>query len=254
MRRVRVPAGRVLGIRLWLHPSWFLVLGLVVWATSVAFGEVYPRLAAPVRGAMGLVTGVAFFACLTVHEVAHALTARRFGIGVRGITLFLFGGVAEIDREVPTPAGEFAVALVGPAVSIVLGAVFGLAALAAVRSKVAEGILGTLALVNLGVCVFNLVPGLPLDGGRLLRAAIWRLTGSYARGTRIASGAGRAIAVVLVGVGVFLVAVERDLFGIWYVPLGFFLWFLARAASRRLRPEGALALGDREGEAPQSGP
>jgi len=257
VRRVGVRVGRVLGIELSLHASWFLVFVLVVWVTAVGFGEIYPNLPTAIRVGMGLATGLAFFVCLTIHELAHAVTARRFGIRVRGITLFLFGGVAEIEGEVPTPAREFAVALVGPTVSLVLGGAMALVAVSAEDLPVLEGVAGTLALVNLGVAVFNLVPGLPLDGGRLLRAGLWRLTGSYARATRIAAGGGLVVAVGLVALGLWLALWGGEPAGLWYVPMGVFLWLLAAAAGRRREPPphpGALALGDREGQAPQSRP
>lgn len=257
MRRVGVRVGRVLGIELSLHASWFLVFALVVWVTTVGFGEIYPHLPPVLRLGMGLATGLAFFVCLTVHELAHAVTARRFGITVRGITLFLFGGVAEIDGEVPTPAREFAVALVGPAVSLVLGGATALVAVSAERLPVLEGVTGTLALVNLGVAMFNLVPGLPLDGGRLLRAGLWRLTGSYALATRIAAAGGRVVAAGIVALGLWLSVWGREPAALWYVPMGIFLWLLATSAGRRRVPPsepGALALGNREGQAPQPGP
>jgi len=248
MRRLRIPIGRLLGVRLSIHASWFLVFGLVTWATVGAYAEVYPRLGGRAHAVMGLVTGLAFFVCLTIHELAHAVVARRFGIHVRGITLFLFGGVAEIEGEVPSPAREFAVALVGPATSIALGGVLALgsAGAANLHWPAVEGVLGTLALVNLGVAVFNLVPGLPLDGGRLLRAVLWRLMGSYRRATRIASAGGRVVAAALVLLGLVLAA-TKDLVGLWYVPMGAFLWFLAGSSGRE-RPAttpvaGALALG-----------
>ena len=253
MRRFSVRLGRVLGIELRLHASWFLVFGLVVWATSAGFGELHPRRSDVMHVAMGVVTGLAFFVCLTAHELAHSAVARRFDVHVRGITLFLFGGVAEIRGELPTPGREFAVALVGPAVSVLLGATFGLAAES--TQGIVAGMLVTLALVNLGVGVFNLVPGLPLDGGRLLRAGLWRLTGSYERATLVASTGGRVVAVLLCLLGVIL-AVAGDPVGLWYVPMGVFLWLLAAAAGRsgRSGAPGALALDHREGEAPQPGP
>ena len=254
MRRAQLRVGSILGVELSLHASWVLVFGLVVWVTATGFGEIYPDVAPAFRVAMGVVTGAAFFVCLIVHELAHAVTARRFGIRVRGITLFVFGGVAEIEGDVPTPAREFAVALVGPAVSLALGGVFALATLWTEHLPMVEGVLGTLALVNLGVALFNLVPGLPLDGGRLLRAGLWRLTGSYTRATRIASAGGAIVAVALVALGLGLALWGEELAGLWYVPMGMFLWFLARSAGRRPRPvedPGALAWGDREGQAPQ---
>ncbi len=193
VRRFRLPIGRILGIRLYLHASWFLVLGLVVWVSARVFAQAYPELPGGERGAMALITGLAFFAGLALHEVSHAVVARRFGIVVRGITLFVFGGVAEIEGEVPTPGHEFAVALVGPATSITLAAFLALLAMGAsgLDRAGAEGVLYTLAAVNLGVALFNLIPGLPLDGGRLLRAGIWRWTGDFARATRIAALGGR---------------------------------------------------------------
>lgn len=258
VRRFRIPIGRVFGIRLSLHVSWFLVFGLVTWVTISEFADVYPHLGPVVHVTMGVVTGLAFFACLTAHEISHAIVARRFGIVVRGITLFMFGGVAEIAGEVPSPAREFAVALVGPATSVALGGVFALGAMEAnaLHWPALEGILTTLALVNLGVAVFNLVPGLPLDGGRLLRAGLWRLTGSHERATRVAAGGGRVVAAALSAVGLVLVA-TGDVFGVWYVPMGVFLWLLAKGAGRARVPApasaGALALGD-EGQAAESGP
>ena len=249
----------MLGIRLSIHTSWFVVFGLVVWGTTSAFADLYPEVSVVTRSLMGLVTGAVFFACLVLHELAHAVTARRLGIRVRGITLFLFGGVAEIEGEVPTPAREFAVALVGPAVSIASGCVFGLAAVwAGARGwRLADGVLGTLAFVNLAVAVFNLVPGLPLDGGRLLRAVLWRVTGSYARATRVAATGGLLLAVGLAGLGLYLAAVLHEMVGLWYLPMAAFLWMLARAAGRRDLPVAgapALALRDREGQAAQPGP
>jgi Zn-dependent protease len=255
VRRWRVRIGRVLGVQLWLHASWFVVFGLVVWLTASEFGDLYPRRSTPVHVAMALATGALFFGCLTLHELAHAAVSKRFGITVRGITLFMFGGVAEIEGEIDAPATEFAVALIGPAISLSLGAMFGLVGLFASDRHwaVVEGITGTLALVNLGVAVFNLVPGLPLDGGRLLRASLWHIWGDRRRATRVASIGGLAVAVALAGFGI-LVALTGDPFGLWYVPMSAFLWFLARASGRAVPASaGALALPDREGEAARSG-
>ena len=256
MRRIRIPAGRVLGIRLWLHWSWFVVLGLVVYLTTVDFGAFYPRMPVGERLVMGIITGHAFFACLAAHELAHAVVARRFGVRVRGITLFLFGGVAEIDGDLPTPATEFAVALVGPATSVALGSIFGMLSVVAGNAgwAGAEGVLLTLALVNLGVTLFNLVPGLPLDGGRLLRAGIWRTTGDFIRATRVAAAGGKILAVILAvsGTALGLTGTPQAL---WYVPMGVFLWTLARAAGRAGAPRQsvALALDRREGQPAQPG-
>jgi Zn-dependent protease len=251
VRRFRISAGRLLGIRLYLHASWFLVLALVVWATTSEFAIAYPGLPDLERLAMAVITGLSFFACLAIHEVAHAVVARRFGIHVRGITLFLFGGVAEIEGEVPSPSHEFAVALVGPATSVMLGSIFALMGELAsgLRWTGAEGVFFTLSAVNLGVALFNLIPGLPLDGGRLLRAGIWRVTGSFILGTRVAALGGRLVALMLAGVGI-LASMRGNAAGLWYVPMGAFIWFLARASGRSAPPvgSGALAL-ERERQA-----
>lgn len=246
MRRFRVPLGRVWGIRLWIHATWFPAFIAAVWILTTTFGEADPSLPLAERVAMGIVTSVAFFSSLACHELAHARVAMRYGIGVRGITLFLFGGVAQIDGEVPTPRREVAVAIAGPATSVVIAAVSGLAALVSdhVGAAGATGVLIALATANAGVAIFNLVPGLPLDGGRLLRAGVWRATGDFRRATRIAAIGGRVIACGLVAIGIVVVVAGRDAFGVWYAFVGLFMWRLAAlAANARLPAEpGALAL------------
>jgi Zn-dependent protease len=251
VHRFRLRVGRLLGIPLWIHASWFLVLGLVVWAVTDEYGVVLPRIPLVERLAMAAVTGVAFFACLAVHEVAHAVVARRFGVQVRGITLFMLGGVAEIEGELPSPGSEFAVALAGPATSIAIGSTMALlsSGAAALGWSGVEGVAFTLAVVNLGVAVFNLVPGLPLDGGRILRAAIWRRTGSFTRATRTASLGGRVVALCLIAIGIVSTAAGQPV-GLWYVPMGAFIWFMARASGRATPPAAGRALAlTREGEA-----
>ena len=251
MRRLRFPVGRPLGIQLWIHISWFGVLGLVIWSVAAGFAEALPELPAAERFAMAVVTGMGFFTCLAIHEIAHAVVARRFGVEVLGITLFMLGGVAEIRGELPSPGSEFAVALAGPATSVAIGSVLAVAAALVGDGgwRGPEGVLLTLAVVNLGVAVFNLVPGLPLDGGRILRAAIWKRTSSFTHATRVAAFGGRLVAATLVSVGIVSTATGR-IIGVWYVVMGAFVWLLARASGRATAPVtgGALALNG-EGEA-----
>lgn len=255
MRRFRIPIGRVLGIQLWLHASWFLVAGLAVWAISSAFRDGFPDLPLAERLLMGVIAATSFFGCLVTHELAHAIVARRFGVEVRGITLFLLGGVAEIEGDLPTPAKEFAVALAGPATSLVLGAAFALLwrLSATAQWTGAEGVTFAIATANLGVAVFNLVPGLPLDGGRLLRAGLWRRSGSFPKATRTASAAGRVVAVLLAIAGVLAFALG-DPTGLWYIPMGGFIFLMARSAGRAEPPvsRGALAWSG-ESDAARSG-
>jgi Zn-dependent protease len=240
---LRIRIARIIGIDLWLHATWFVVFALVTWVAANEYDLVRPDLGLASRLLMGSVTALGFFAGLTLHEVAHAVVARRFGVRVHGITLFMFGGVAEIEGQIPTPSAEFSVALAGPATSVLLASVFG--CLAAWASNVgwegATAILTVLAVLHLGVAVFNLLPGLPLDGGRLVRAGIWRRTGSFARGTRFASGVGTLLAATLVAAGVVIVFLG-NVVGLWYALLGAFIWALSRAAARAAPPGGgALA-------------
>jgi Zn-dependent protease len=251
--RYLVRIGRVFGVQIGLHFSWFPVVAAVAILAAVEFGRVYPDLTRGVRLGMGGATGLAFFGCILAHELSHAVVARRRGVPVRGITLFMFGGVAEIGGEAQRPGDEFAIALVGPVTSILLAGLFAAASVLATRagSVPVEGVTTVLAVSNLVVAAFNLIPGLPLDGGRLLRAGIWRATGSYRRATRMASIGGAVVSLLLTGVGVFLV-VTGTWAGAWYVVVGWFLGRLALASARRAAPQPpALAWKHGEGQAPQ---
>jgi Zn-dependent protease len=221
--------GRILGIRISLNVSWFLILGLVALGSARAYAEADPGLSSPTLAAMGGATALLFFACLLAHELGHALLARRLGIPVRGITLFLLGGLSEIGEEINVPGNEFAIALAGPLVSAALGGVFYVVAYA--TEGPVEAVAASLALGNVFLAVFNLIPGLPLDGGRLLRAGIWRLTGDRRRATRIGVAAGRLLALALVILGVFLIT-RGSTAGIWYLLMAMFLDQAARAAGR----------------------
>jgi Zn-dependent protease len=228
--------GRPFGIRLRVDLSWFAVLALVGFATFTTYRQAYPlggRLATTV---MAVATTLLFVVSLLAHELAHALLARRLGIPVRGITLFLFGGVSEISHEVPEPRDEFAIALVGPMVSVFLGGAFAAASVLAGRAGLqsVEGVTASLAGVNGILAMFNLVPGLPLDGGRLLRSGIWGLTGDRARSTKIAVAGGRLAALALLLWGAARVA-GGDVFGLWFGFVALFLDASARA-SGRVRP------------------
>jgi Zn-dependent protease len=251
VRRFRIHIGRFLGIPLWVHASWFLVFGLAVWAITGEFGDALPQLSVGERLAMAAATGLAFFGCLAAHEVAHAVVARHFGVHVRGITLFLLGGVAEIEGELPSPGAEFAVALAGPGTSVAIGSLFALLSswMNAIGWTGPEAVTLTLAAVNLGVALFNLIPGLPLDGGRILRAVVWRRTGSFEFATSIAARGGSIVAALLIALGL-VAALVGQAAGLWYVPMGVFIWFLARASRRATAPDGSRALAlTGEGEA-----
>jgi Zn-dependent protease/CBS domain-containing protein len=223
--------GRILGIPVGVNVSVLVIVVLV--CLGLAFGRlpaVLPGRPAWVYLLGGLVAAVLFVASLLAHELAHAVVARANGIEVEGITLWLLGGVAQLRTEARSPGSEFVVAVVGPLTSLGLGAVFGVAAVgldAAGATGVPAAVAGYLAAVNVALAVFNLVPAAPLDGGRVLRAAVWRVTGDRVRAARVAAGAGRIFGLLLVALGVAQ-ALFGSLGGLWLALIG---WFLVHAAS-----------------------
>jgi Zn-dependent protease len=241
--------GRPFGIRIRLDTSWFVIIALVGVATHSSFREAYPAHGGGLVAGMAVASTMLFFVSLVSHELGHAVLATRLGIPVRGITLFLFGGVSEISQEVSDPRDEFAIALIGPLVSVFLGAAFALisAAGTALGIVAVEGVGASLAGVNGILALFNLVPGLPLDGGRLLRSGIWGLTGNHAASTKIAVAGGRLAALGLLVWGAVRV-VRGDVFGLWFGFVALFLDTAARASGRA----GPVALDRHEGPPSQS--
>ncbi|MFG3156507.1 site-2 protease family protein [Streptomyces sp. NPDC048219] len=191
--------GRPFGVPVYVAPSWFLVAALITWVFGGQLDRVLPELGAA-RYLVSLFFAVAFYASVLVHELAHTVAALRFKLPVRRIQLQFFGGVSEIEKEAETPGREFVLAFVGPLLSLVLAGVFYLALLAVEPGTVPGVLLAGLMVSNLIVAVFNLLPGLPLDGGRMLRAVVWKITGKPMSGTVAAAWVGRALAVsVLIG-------------------------------------------------------
>lgn len=191
--------GRPFGVPVYVAPSWFLVAALITWVFGGQLDRVLPELGA-LRYLVSLFFAVAFYASVLVHELAHTVAALRFGLPVRRIQLQFFGGVSEIEKESETPGREFVLAFVGPLLSLVLSGVFYLAMQTVEPGTVPGVLLGGLMISNLIVAVFNLLPGLPLDGGRMLRAVVWKITGKPMSGTIAAAWVGRALAVsVLIG-------------------------------------------------------
>ncbi|QPP09736.1 hypothetical protein G4Z16_28710 [Streptomyces bathyalis] len=191
--------GRPFGVPVYVAPSWFLVAALITWVFGGQLDRVLPHLGT-VRYLIALFFAVAFYASVLVHELAHTVAALRFKLPVRRIQLQFFGGVSEIEKEAETPGREFILAFVGPLLSLVLAGVF-YAGMQAVRPGTVPGVLlAGLMISNLIVAAFNLLPGLPLDGGRMLRALVWKLSGRPMTGTVFAAWIGRALALaVLIG-------------------------------------------------------
>jgi Zn-dependent protease len=218
-----IRAGNLFGIPFYVNPSWFLVLGLVTLTYGNGLSAQFPTLAGGVSLILGLVTALLLFASVVAHELGHSFVALRQGIQVNSITLFLFGGLANLEKESDTPAGAFWVAIAGPLVSFLL---FGVAAIVGESLQLtgpSGSILGLLAYVNLTLAIFNLIPGLPLDGGNILKAAVWQLTGNPFKGVKIASRVGQFFGWAAIASGVLPFIISGSLGNIWNVLIGSFL-------------------------------
>ena len=226
--------GRVFGIPIEVNISWVFVFLLLTFLLAGEFDDARLRWPVAQRWTVAMVTVVLFFLSVLAHELSHSVMAQSKGIPVQGITLFIFGGVSRLEREPQRPVTEFAIALVGPLCSILLAVVFGGAwYLLGGGNSAYEVVLLLLAWTNLSLGVFNLVPGYPLDGGRLLRAGIWGMTGSYSRATQIAARFGQAVGGAMVLGGVSLAVWVDMVNGVWVAFVGLFLFSMARSSYPR---------------------
>jgi len=221
--------GRIAGIEVRVDSSWAVIALLITYSMYLRASTLYPELSGGGAVALGIGATVLFFGSVLVHELAHAVVAQARGIRVQDITLFLFGGATRAKVESRGPGDEFLIALVGPLTSGLLAGLFGIVAGLGrdLLSTPLAGTFGYLAWTNLLLAVFNLVPGFPLDGGRLLRSAIWKATGSLARATRVASVSGQGVGWLLVAGGVAFLLAGDLAGGIWFAFIG---WFLVQAA------------------------
>ena len=237
-----IQLARVLGVRIGVDASWFVILFLVIWSLSGQYKDVYPGHDTKAFF-LATVSALLFFTSVVLHELGHAVVAMRSGIAIDGIDLWLFGGVARMRGETRTPGEELRIAIAGPIVTalIALGCwlVAGQHGLSLDSAHVSGGtaVLRFLAFINVALLAFNLVPGFPLDGGRIARAIAWWRTVDRDRATRFAARLGRAFGLFLVGVGVYLlVGPPRDsIGGIWLIAVGFMLSQTARAAEVQSR-------------------
>ena len=230
--------GKIAGIDIDIHVSWIIILVLLTWSLATGwFPQLYPGWSTATYWVVSLIASLLLFVSVLLHELAHSLVARRRGLPVKNITLFVFGGVSNIEQE-PTSAGiEFQMAVVGPLTSLLIGVVCFLLQLPLRGSNSPlQGILSYLAVTNLLLGVFNLIPGLPLDGGRVLRSIVWKLSGSMRRATRVAAISGQIIGYVFILLGIWLFFTSNILDGIWF---GFIGWFLLNAA-QSANAQGAL--------------
>ncbi len=239
-----VRLGKVFGVDIRLHVSWFIIFFLVVWSLAGNYFPVtHPGWATNTYWAIATLTSLFFFTSVLLHELAHSLVARRFGVPIDNITLYFFGGVAQMDEEPPSPRAEFWIAVVGPLTSLALAGGFG-ALWWLTRGASSEPLhaLGAwLAWINLVLALFNLVPGFPLDGGRVFRAIVWGITHNFRRATTIAAGVGRVVGMAFIFWGIWQIFGGNWMNGLWIAFIG---WFLDNAATQNVAQialEDALA-------------
>ena len=234
---------KLFGFQINVDLSWLILFLLLSWTFAANwFPQARPGLTTATYWAMGVVTALLLFASIVLHEVSHAIVARRYGLPIRGITLFIFGGVAEMTDEPPTAKSEFMVAIAGPIASIAIGGVC-LALWAAGQVGGWPGpvvsIAGVLAWINVTLVIFNMVPAFPLDGGRVLRSILWHWKGNLRWATRITAGIGSAFGTALIVIGV-LRFIVGDFFGAWMALIGLFLRNAARLSYQQLLLRTAL--------------
>jgi Zn-dependent protease/CBS domain-containing protein len=233
--------GRIAGIRFGVNWSWAIVFALIVWTLATGiFPSTNPGHDQGTYIAMAIVAALLFFTSLLMHEFGHALEAKREGVEIEGITLWLFGGVAKFRGMFPSAGAEFRIAIAGPLVSLALGTIFVLLAWKASLPEVADGVAAWLGYINLTLLVFNLLPALPLDGGRVLRSALWGASGNLGWATHVAALIGQGFGYLFVVGGVGFAIWQSTYSALWIAFIGWFLLQAAAAEDRTLLARQAL--------------
>ena len=229
---------KILGVQISLDYTWFIVFGLVAWSLAQGyFPLIIPGLGTFTYILMGVISAALLFACVLIHELSHSYTSNKLGLDIKEITLFIFGGVAKLTKEPDDPITELKIAVAGPAASIVLAAIFWvLMQIANAFSiyPVLSAIFEYLAMINMVLVIFNMIPGFPLDGGRVLRALWWKKTGDLQKSTQIASRVGKGFAALLIGFGFFQIFMGNFIGGLWMIFIGMFLQQTADSSYRQL--------------------
>jgi Zn-dependent protease/predicted transcriptional regulator len=235
---------KIFGFSVNVDLSWFFLLILVSWSLAKGFfPQHYEGLGTLAYWIMGVWSALFLFASIIIHEVSHSIVARKYGVTINGITLFIFGGVAQIEDEPPSPQAEFSMAIAGPLASIVLGLIFfGLSRMMSSFnvSAVLHGPLFYLAIMNGALTVFNIIPAFPLDGGRILRSFIWHRNNDLVAATRISSRIGSIFGLALISTGLVFVIMRSFIGGIWWFLIGLFLSNAARSSYQNVLMRGAL--------------
>jgi Zn-dependent protease/predicted transcriptional regulator len=241
MRRSGIKIGQVFGIPIYLHLSWILIFGLITYSLVDEYGARYPQWTSGQLWSLGVITSLLFFGSVLFHELSHSAVARHYRIPVASITLFFFGGIASITRDPDSAGQEFLMAAAGPASSYVLAGAFWLMAQATPNDSMPNALATWLAGTNALLATFNLLPGFPLDGGRVFRSIVWGITKNYSKSTRIASRVGQGIAYAMMAFGLYTAFVlHSSVNGVWFVFLGWFLLTAARQSYQQVEAQGAL--------------
>jgi Zn-dependent protease/predicted transcriptional regulator len=239
----RVTLFKMMGFAVRVDASWLLIAFLIVWSLAVGvFPSEVPDLPTGTYWWMGIAGALGLFVSIVVHEFSHSIVARRYGVPMKGITLFIFGGVAEMEEEPADPKTEFLMAIAGPLASVVIGGVFYVISVAARTSWPIEvlAVVGYLASINWLLAVFNMIPAFPLDGGRVLRAALWQRWGNLVRATRAATFAGSLFGTLLIVGGVLQLVFGNFVGAVWWFLLGMFLRMVSEASYQRVLLQSAL--------------
>jgi len=214
--------GNLFGIPFFVNPSWFLVLGLVTWSYGSGLTQ-FPQLTGAMPWLLGLVAALLLFSSVLAHELGHSFVAISQGIPVKSITLFIFGGLATLEKESETPLQAFSVAIAGPLVSLLLFGIFSFAAVTLPLSLPIQAIVSLVASINLILALFNMIPGLPLDGGNVLKALVWKITGNPNKGVIIAGRVGQVIGWIAISLGILSILGISQIGSIWTLLIGTFL-------------------------------
>ncbi|MGB0087762.1 MAG: site-2 protease family protein [Rhodomicrobiaceae bacterium] len=233
----------IFGFRISIDASWFVLAALIVWSLATGFfpdPDVLPDRSATAYYLISAIAAAGMFASIVYHELAHSLVARHYRIKIAGITLFIFGGVAELEDEPPTAKSEFLVAIAGPIASLSLAGSLWLLLQILPEATPSYALIDYLAFMNTVLAVFNLIPAFPLDGGRVLRAALWWIQGSLSKATRIASLLGAALGIALMAYGAYNSYTSSSIGGMWQILIGFFIFNAAGSARRQTEVIEAL--------------
>jgi Zn-dependent protease len=237
-----IQVGRAWGIPIYIHVSWFVIFILLAWSMAVGIlPQAHPELSITALWLLGTVTSLLFAISVLLHELGHGYVALRNSIPVKNVTLFVFGGLAQISQEPPTARVEFAIAIAGPLVSLALGLCFGAVWLLAPNLTYLAAPSEWLARINLSLLAFNIIPGFPLDGGRVLRAILWHFSKSQASATRTTAITGEVIAFGFIGAGLYSIISGNLYNGLWLAFIG---WFLQSASSAGLAEDVRLRRAD----------